>query len=174
MKKFLVAMLALVFFALPVTAEAQQKKKKKQQDEDNPIVLLLGIFSTINCIITCGSTTLATTTFLTNTATVTTTTFTTVTTTTFVQELERFVTTTQQVPVTNTTTVTTTTPQTSYAKRFFNGYVAGAAICTVAWPFINVALGLPEPTPEEALLNSVSCWVPGLGILLYLQQQQGT
>jgi hypothetical protein len=133
MKKILVVALAALLVATPLAAEAQQKKKK-QQDDQNPLTLLIGIFSTINCIITCAGTTK------------------TIVTTVFVPQQEQFV-----------TTSTTTSK--------YGAYLGGALACTFLWPFINHFAGGKEPTSEEALMNTVSCWVPGLGILLYLQNQ---
>jgi sulfite exporter TauE/SafE len=172
MKKFLVALVALLIAAAPMNAEAQQKKKKKQQDEDNPIALLLGIFSTANCILTCGGITSTVSNLVTTTSTITTTTFVTVTTTVYVPQLERFVTTTTQVPVTTTQTVNTTNSQGVLKNKILSGYATGALICTLVWPFINHFAGGKEPTSEEAVMNMVSCWVPGLGIIAYLAQQQ--
>jgi hypothetical protein len=133
MKKILVAALALLLVAMPLAAEAQQKKKK-QENEQNPLTFIIGIFSTVNCIVTCGGTAK------------------TIVTTVFVEQQERFVTTA--------------------AKSTKHGaYLGGALACTFLWPFINHLAGGKEPTSEEALMNTVSCWVPGLGILLYLQSQ---
>ena len=50
-------------------------------------------------------------------------------------------------------------------------YVAGAMICTVAWPMINAALGNPEPTSEQMLQHTIGCFVPPLGVLFFLQNQ---
>lgn len=76
------------------------------------------------------------------------------TTTVFIQQQERF--------------VTTVTKSSSVA----GAYVGGAIACTAIWPFLYAALG-HEPTPEQALLYTASCWVPGLGLIVFLQQQQG-
>jgi hypothetical protein len=132
MKKFIVALFVTLLAAMPLAAEAQVKKKKKNE-EQNPLVLLLGIFSTASCVISCGASAVTVTTV-------------------YVPARERFV---------------TTTTTSSAAGAF----VAGAALCTGLWPFINLALGGREPTTEEALLNTISCWVPGLGLILYLQGQ---
>jgi len=134
MKKFLAALFVMLFAAMPLAAEAQVKKKKKQNDQQNPLVLLLGIFTTANCVVGCGTVTSFTAT------------------TVFIPERERFVTTVVK-------------------KSSAGSFVTGAAACTFLWPFINLALGGKEPTPEEALLNTASCWVPGLGLILFLQQQ---
>lgn len=133
MKKILVAALAAVLLVTPLAAQAQQQKKN-QQNEQSPLALLIGIFSTINCIVTCAGTTK------------------TVITSVYIQQQE--------------TTVTTISKSTKYGA-----YLAGAAACTFLWPFINHFAGGKEPTSEEALLNTVSCWVPGLGILVYLHNQ---
>jgi hypothetical protein len=142
MKRFLVAAFALLLFAMPMSAEAQQKKKKQQQDDPNPIVFLIGLFSIGNCIAHCGTTTK----FITKTATVV-------------------------IPQSEGPPITITRVSTSAVKKIMNGYVAGAALCTFLWPFINHLSGGPEPTPEEAIQAAISCWVPGLGIVLYLQSQ---
>jgi hypothetical protein len=134
MKKSMAAAVALLLLAMPMAAEAQQKKKK-QQNGENPLVLLIGIFSTVNCILTCGGTAK------------------TIATTVFVEQQERFVTTT------------------STTKKY-GPYLGGALACTFLWPFINHFAGGEEPTSEQALLYTVSCWVPGLGVLIYLQNQQ--
>jgi hypothetical protein len=133
MKKILVAALAALLFAMPVTAEAQQKKKK-QQDDQNPLVFIAGIFSAVNCIITCGGTA------------------STVVSTVWIPQQERFVSTTSTTKV-------------------YGAYVGGALACTFLWPFINHFAGGPEPTSEEAATMLLSCWVPGLGLVLYLQNQ---
>jgi len=133
MKKIVIAALAALLVIMPLAAEAQQKKKK-QQDDQNPLALLIGIFSTVNCIITCGGATK------------------TVVTTVYVQQLE-----------TNVTTVAKSTK--------YGAYLGGALACTFLWPFINHLAGGKEPTEEEALLNFASCWVPGLGILVHLSNQ---
>ncbi len=134
MKKILVALCVVLFAAMPLAAEAQVKKKKKNQNqEQNPLVLLLGLFSTTNCAISCGAVS-------------------SITVTVFVPRKEAFVTTVVK-------------------KSNAGAFVAGAALCSALWPFINLALGGKEPTPEEALLNTVSCWVPGLGLVLYLREQ---
>jgi hypothetical protein len=133
MKKFIVALFVTLLAAMPLAAEAQTKKKKKKNEEQNPLVLLLGIFSTANCAISCGASAVTVT-------------------TTFIPREERLV------------TVVT-------KKSAAGAFVAGAALCTGLWPFINLALGGKEPTSEEALLNTISCWVPGLGLILYLQEQ---
>jgi hypothetical protein len=134
MKKVFVAALAALLLAMPVTAEAQQKKKKNQQNNQNPLTFIIGIFSTANCIITCGGAN------------------STVVTRVFIPRQERFV-----------TRVSTSTR--------YGAYATGALICTFTWPFINHFSGGNEPTSEEALMNTLSCWVPGLGIVLYLQNQ---
>lgn len=77
---------------------------------------------------------------------------TTVVTTVFVPQQERFV-----------TTVST--------SKVYGAYLGGALACTFLWPFINHFAGGPEPTSEEAAMMMLSCWVPGLGIILYLQNQ---
>lgn len=133
MKKIVIVAFATLLLLMPATAEAQQKKKNQQTDQ-NPLVFIAGIFSAVNCIITCGGTT------------------STVVTTVFVQQQERFVTT-----VSNSTK--------------YGAYVGGALACTFLWPFINHFAGGPEPTSEEAAMMMLSCWVPGLGIVLYLQNQ---
>ncbi len=134
MKKILLALCVVLFAAMPLSAEAQVKKKKKNQNqEQNPLVLLLGLFSTANCAISCGAVT-ATTIKV------------------FVPRREAFVTVVVK-------------------KSSAGAFVAGAAICSALWPFLNAALGGKEPTPEEVLLNMASCWVPGLGIILYLREQ---
>jgi hypothetical protein len=133
MRKFFAAAFAVLLLAMPITAEAQQKKKK-QQNEQNPLTFIIGIFSAVNCIITCGGTT------------------STVVTTVFIPQQERLV-----------TKVATSTK--------YGAYAGGALICTFVWPFINHFAGGKEPTSEEAVLNTLSCWVPGLGIILYLQNQ---
>lgn len=56
MKKILTLAFAILLLAMPIAAEAQQQKKK-QQNEENPLVLIIGIFSALNCIFTCGGTT---------------------------------------------------------------------------------------------------------------------
>jgi len=132
MKRILVAALAIMLLAIPATAEAQQKKK--QNDDQNPLIFLFGIFSSANCIFTCGGAVK------------------TVTTTTWISQEERF--------------VTTVTKKTKYG-----GYLGGAMACTFLWPFINHLSGGDEPTAEEAALITLSCWVPGLGIVLYLQNE---
>jgi hypothetical protein len=137
MKKIILALFVVLLAAMPLAAEAQVKKKKKKKEEPNPIAFLLGIFSTANCVIGCGTA-----------ASVTVTTI-------FIPREERL--------------VTVVTKNSSAGGAF----LAGAALCSALWPFINLALGGKEPTSEEALLNTVSCWVPGLGLVLYLQQQQG-
>jgi len=135
MKKIIVALFLVLFAAMPLAAEAQvKKKKKKQNEEQNPLVLLLGLFTTANCVVGCGTVTSV------------------AVTTVFIPERERFVTTVVK-------------------KTSAGSFVTGGIVCTVLWPFINVALGGKEPTPEEALLNTASCWVPGLGLILFLQQQ---
>jgi hypothetical protein len=134
MKKILAAAFALLIFAMPIAAEAQQKKKKQQNNDPNPLVFIAGIFSAINCIITCGGTTK------------------TIVTSVWVPQEERF--------------LTTVTKSSKYGA-----YLGGALACTFLWPFINVAVGGKEPTPEEALAITASCWVPGLGIILYLSNQ---
>jgi hypothetical protein len=53
----------------------------------------------------------------------------------------------------------------------YGAYLGGAVACTFLWPFINYAVGGKEPTSEEALAITASCWVPGLGIVLYLSNQ---
>ncbi len=50
-------------------------------------------------------------------------------------------------------------------------YVAGALLCTVAWPMINAAMGNPEPTSEEMLRHTIGCFVPPLGVVFFLQDQ---
>jgi hypothetical protein len=55
MKKFIVALFVIALAAMPLAAEAQFKKKKKKNQEQNPLVLLLGLFSTANCVIGCGT-----------------------------------------------------------------------------------------------------------------------
>jgi hypothetical protein len=134
MKKILIAALAALLVVMPAVAEAQQKKKKNQEHEQNPLVLLIGIFSTLNCVFTCAGATK------------------TVVTTVYVQQEERFVSTVSK-------------------SSKYGAYLGGALACTFLWPFINVAAGGKEPTSEEAVLNTISCWVPGLGIVLYLQNQ---
>lgn len=133
MRKFLVAVFAMLLLAMPVTAEAQQHKKKQKNDQ-NPLTFIIGIFSTVNCIITCGGASA------------------TVVTKVFIPRQEGFV-----------TKVSTSTK--------YGAFVTGALICTFTWPFINHFAGGKEPTSEEALMNTLSCWVPGLGIILYLQEQ---
>jgi hypothetical protein len=145
MKKLLVAAFALLLFAMPMSAEAQQKNKKKKQYDPNPIVFLIGLFSIGNCVAHCGTTT----SFVTKTSTIV-------------------------IPQNEGPPVIITRTSTSAVKKFMNGYVAGAAICTFLWPFINHLSGGPEPTPEEAIQAAISCWVPGLGIVLYLQSQHAT
>ncbi len=135
MKKFIVALFIALLAAMPLAAEAQVKKKKKQNKNQDPIMLLLGIFGTANCIIGCGT--------VTNLAV----------TTVFIPERERFV-----------TTVTKTSSAGSY--------LGGAIACTAIWPFLNAVLGY-EPTSEQAVLYTASCWIPGLGLILFLQEQQG-
>ncbi len=134
MRKIFVAALVALLMTMPLAAEAQQQQKK-QQDSQNPLALLIGIFSTINCILTCGGTTK------------------TIVTTVFIPQQE--------------TNVTTASSSTRYGA-----YLGGALACTFLWPFINHLSGGREPTSEEALLNTASCWVPGLGILVYLHNQQ--
>ena len=135
MKKFIVALFIALLAAMPLAAEAQAKnKKKKKQNEENPLVLLLGIFSTANCIVGCGTVTKLTVT------------------TVFVPQQERF--------------VTTVTKSSSIA----GAYLGGAIACTAIWPFLTAALG-QQPTSEEAIMYTASCWVPGLGLILYLKQQ---
>jgi hypothetical protein len=73
-------------------------------------------------------------------------------TTVFIPERERFV-----------TTVTKTSSAGSY--------LGGAIACTAIWPFLHAIAG-NEPTSEQALLYTASCWIPGLGLILLLQQQQ--
>jgi hypothetical protein len=133
MKKILAAAFALALFAMPTAAEAQQKKK--QQNGENPLIFLIGIFSTVNCILTCGGTTK------------------TIVTSVYVEQQESFVTTASKT-------------------KKHGPYLGGALACTFLWPFINHLSGGQEPTSEQAFLNTVSCWVPGLGILVYLQNQQ--
>lgn len=53
----------------------------------------------------------------------------------------------------------------------YGAYLGGALASTFLWPFINHAAGGQEPSSEQALANTLSCWVPGLGILLYLHNQ---
>jgi hypothetical protein len=135
MKKFIVALFIALLAAMPLAAEAQVKKKKKQNQNQDPIMLLLGIFGTANCIVGCGSVPKL------------------VVTTVFIPERERFV-----------TTVTKTSSAGSY--------LGGAIACTAIWPFLNAALGY-EPTSEQAVLYTASCWIPGLGLILFLREQQG-
>lgn len=135
MKKFLVAAFVALLLAMPGTAEAQQKKKKQQNDQ-NPLTFIIGIFSTVNCIVTCAGAS------------------STVVTRVFIPRQEGFV-----------TKVTSSTK--------YGAFVTGALICTFTWPFINHFTGGKEPTSEEALMNTLSCWVPGLGIILFLQNQYG-
>jgi hypothetical protein len=133
MKKIFVAAIAALLLVMPATAEAQQKKKN-QQDDQNPLTFFIGIFSAVNCIITCGGTA------------------STIVSTVWIPREERFV----------ATTSTT---------KAYGGYVGGALACTFLWPFINHFAGGPEPTSEQAAMMLLSCWVPGLGIVLYLQNQ---
>ncbi len=132
MRRIFVAVLALTIAAMPLAAEAQQQKN--QNNTQNPLALLIGIFSTVNCILTCAGTTK------------------TIVTTVFIQQQEQNVT-------------------TSATSKSQGAYLGGALACTFLWPFINHLSGGQEPTSEQALVNTVSCWVPGLGILLYLNNQ---
>lgn len=59
----------------------------------------------------------------------------------------------------------------SSTSRVYGAYLGGALACTFLWPFINHFSGAPEPTSEQAAQMMLSCWVPGLGIILYLQNQ---
>ncbi|MBS4083645.1 MAG: hypothetical protein KGZ73_08855 [Rhizobiales bacterium] len=79
----------------------------------------------------------------------------TVATTTWISQEETFVTT-----VTN--------------KKVYGSYLGGAMACTFLWPFINHLSGGEEPTSEEAALITLGCWVPGLGIVLHLQNQNAS
>jgi len=135
-KKFVALIFALLLFAIPETAQAQQKKNNNQ-DNQNPLVFIAGIFSAVNCIITCGGTT------------------STVVTAIVIPQSEG-------PPIIRTGSAT---------SRVYGAYVGGALACTFLWPFINHFAGGPEPTSEQAAQIMLSCWVPGLGLLLYLQNQ---
>ncbi len=130
MKRILIAAVAIMLAAMPVTAEAQQQNNPN--GNQNPLILFTGIFSAVNCIFTCGGAAK------------------TVVTTTWVSQQETF--------------VTTATKKTTYGA-----YLGGAMACTFLWPFINHLSGGKEPTAEEAAMITLGCWVPGLGIVLYLQ-----
>ena len=136
MKKVFVAALAALLLVMPATAEAQQKKKNQQNDQ-NPLVFIAGIFSAVNCILTCGGTA------------------STVVTTILIPQNEG-------PPLVQTSSST---------SRAYGAYLGGALACTFLWPFINHLADGPEPTAEEAAAIMLSCWVPGLGIVLYLQNQ---
>lgn len=136
MKKIFIVAFAALFLLMPATAEAQQKKKQQQNDQ-NPLTFIIGIFSAVNCIITCGGTA------------------STVVTTVLIPQNEG-------PPLVQTSSST---------SKVYGSYVGGALACTFLWPFINHFAGGPEPTSEQAAMMMLSCWVPGLGIVLYLQNQ---